>query len=158
VPANKGKKMPYNANTARTQGLTGQSPRNTKYLGHERMSKNGYVEVSVDEINPHTGYKRRYVLKHKHLWEQKNGQVPEGMCLKYLDGKRENTDPSNWDLIPRAALPFMNGWRGFNYDAAEPEVKPTILTLAKLKVARSRKAKRKTGLAGESQGESERQN
>jgi hypothetical protein len=39
IPDNKGKKMPYNANCARTQFKKGQLPRNTKYLGHERVSK-----------------------------------------------------------------------------------------------------------------------
>jgi hypothetical protein len=141
VPANKGKKMPFNANRARTQFKKGQQPPNTKFLGHERVSKDGYVEISIDQENPHTGFERRYVLKHKHLWEQKNGPVPSGMCLKCLDGNRLNTDPSNWTPIQRALLPFMNGHRGPNYDRAAPEVKPAVLTLAKLKHARFAKAR-----------------
>jgi hypothetical protein len=141
VPLNKGKKMPYNANSARTQFKKGQLPRNTKFLGHERVSKDGYVEISIDQENPHTGFERRYVLKHKYLWEQKNGPVPAGRCLKSLDGNRLNTDPSNWTLIQRALLPFMNGHRGPNYDSAVPEVKPAILTLAKLKHARFSKGR-----------------
>ena len=132
---NKGKKMPYNANSARTQFKKGNLPHNTKYLGHERVSKDGYVEISVNEMNPHTGYERRYVLKHKYLWEQKYGPVPKGMCLKALDGDRQNTDPDNWELIPRGMLPLMNGFRGPNYQTAEPEVRPAILTLTKLRRA-----------------------
>lgn len=133
VPANKGKKMPFNENSARTQFKRGQLPHNTKYLGHERVSKDGYVEISVAETNPHTGFERRYVLKHKHLWEQVNGPVPEGMFLKCLDSNRQNTDPSNWELMPRATLPYLTGFRGIDYDAAEPELKPAILSVAKLK-------------------------
>lgn len=133
VPANKGKKMPYNANSARTQFKAGQLPHNTRYLGHERVSKDGYVEISIAETNPHTGYERRYVLKHKHLWEQVNGPVPEGMFLKCLDSNRQNTDPSNWELMPRATLPYLTGFRGIDYDAAEPDVKPAILAVARLK-------------------------
>lgn len=97
VPPNKGKKMPYNANSARTQFKKGQLPRNTKFLGHERLSKDGYVEISIDQENPHTGFERRYVLKHKYLWEKENGPVPSGMCLKSVDGSRSNTDPSKLD-------------------------------------------------------------
>jgi HNH endonuclease len=141
VPANKGKKMPFNANRARTQFKKGHQPRNTKFLGHERVSKDGYVEISIDQENPHTGFERRYVLKHKYLWERKNGPVPSGMCLKCLDGNRLNTAPSNWTLIQRALLPFMNGHRGPNYDSAAAEVKPAVLTLAKLKHARFAKAR-----------------
>jgi hypothetical protein len=86
TPANKGKTMPYNENSARTRFKKGQTPHNTKYLGHERTTNDGYVEISIDETNPHTGFERRYVLKHKYLWEKKNGPIPEGMCLKSLDG------------------------------------------------------------------------
>lgn len=141
TPFNKGKQMPYNANSARTQFKKGGLPHNTKYLGHERVTDDGYVEISVAETNPHTGFCRRYVLKHRHLWEQQHGPVPDGYALKCLDGNRLNTDPSNWIVISRSLLPFLNGRRGPNYDQAAPAVKPAILTLAKLKCARFSKAK-----------------
>lgn len=140
-PHNLGKKMPYHANSASHRFKNGNSPHNTKFLGHERVSKDGYVEISVAERNPHTGYWRRYVLKHKHLWEQQHGPVPSGHALKCKDGNRLNTDPSNWLLISRRLLPFLNGHRGPNYDQSAPEIKPVILTLAKLKRARFSKTK-----------------
>lgn len=137
-PHNKGKKMAFNPNSARTQFKKGNKPHNTNYLGHERIcSKDGYVYISVDEPNPHTGFERTYVLKHRYLWEQKNGKLPEGMCLKCIDSNRLNTDPSNWEVIPRGALPFLNGHRGHNYDESPPEIKPVILTLAKLRCAKN---------------------
>lgn len=131
VPANKGKKMPYNANSARTQFKKGGLPPNTKYLGHERVSKDGYVEISVNETNPHTGFERRYVLKHRWLWERKHGPVPEGMALK-CKRDRLNTDPSNWELVQRALLPRLNGRFGRGYDEAPDDLKPTIMAVAKL--------------------------
>lgn len=132
---NKGKKMPYNANSARTQFRKGQPPHNAQQLGHERISKEGYVEVSIDETNPHTGSERRYVLKHKHLWEKANGPVPQGMCLKCIDGDKTNTATSNWELVPRALLPRLNGRFGRGYDKAPAELKPTILTISRLEHA-----------------------
>ncbi|MCS6287722.1 MAG: HNH endonuclease [Nitrospira sp.] len=146
VPYNKGLKRPFNANSARTQFKPGHLPHNTKYLGHERLTDDGYVEISVAETNPYTGYDCRYVLKHKYLWAQQHGPVPPGHVLKCLDGNRLNTDPSNWILISRSLLPFLNGHRGPNYDQAAPELKPAILTLAKLKLA-SGKRKAKKGQA-----------
>lgn len=131
VPANKGKKMLFNANSARTQFKVGQLPHNTKYAGHESVSKDGYVQISVDRTNPHTGFERRYVLKHRWLWEQLHGPVPAGMCLK-CKGDRLNTDPSNWELIPRALLPRLSGRFGRGYDEAPAELKPTIMAAAKL--------------------------
>ena len=142
-PANKGKSMPYNPNSARTQFKKGQLPHNTKFAGHERVSKDGYVEISVNETNPHTGYERRYVLKHRWLWEQVNGPVPEGMALKCLDGNKQNTDLSNWKLVPRAILPRLNGIYGRGYDKAPEDLKPTIMAATELEyqVGQRRKAR-----------------
>jgi len=131
VPANKGKTMPYNPNSARTQFKKGSLPPNTKWLGHERLSKDGYVEISVKQTNPHTGFERRYVLKHRWLWEQMHGPVPEGMALK-CKGDRLNCDPSNWELVSRGLLPRLNGRFGRGYDNAPSELKPTIMAVAKL--------------------------
>lgn len=149
TPWNAGKKWPpgkggNHPNARKTQFKKGQKPHNTHYLGHERVSKEGYVEVSVDEVNPHTGYARRYVLKHRHLWEKKNGKLPKGMCLKSKDGNRQNTDPDNWEPIPRSMLPFLNGGKGgsYNYDAVPEELKPTVMALAKVKHAKGKAAKR----------------
>lgn len=132
VSVNKGKTMPYNANSAKTWFKKGRAPHNTKFLGHERISKDGYVEVSVQETNPHTGFGRRYVLKHRHLWEQVNGPIPSCMCLKCLGSDRTNTDPTNWEMIPRAMLPRLNGRHSLSYDDAADEVKPTVMAIAKL--------------------------
>ncbi|PLW79087.1 HNH endonuclease [Cohaesibacter celericrescens] len=132
IPLNKGKKMPFNPNSARTQFKKGQTPHNANYLGHERVSKDGYVEISVDETNPHTGFERRYVLKHRWLWEQKNGPIKEGHCLKCLDGNLANTDPDNWVEIPRAMLPRLCGRYGRGFDHADPDLKPVIMAVTKL--------------------------
>lgn len=143
APHNKGKKCApgtggLHPNARRTQFKKGQEPHNTQYLGHERVSKDGYVEISVDQPNPHTGYERRYVLKHKYLWEKINGPVPEGYALKCLDSNPLNTDPSNWEPVPRAVLARLNGGRfrkKLPYDEAAPELKPLVMASAKLKHA-----------------------
>ncbi len=142
VPANKGKKMPYNANSARTQFQKGHTPHNTKYVGHERISRDGYVEISVCETNPHTGYGRRYVLKHRWLWEKENGLVPEGHVLKCLDGNRLNTDPSNWKCIPQAVNARLNGIYGRDYDPAPAELKPVIMAVTELEYHAKQQKKR----------------
>lgn len=133
VPHNKGKPHPAarSPNSARHWFKKGQQPHNTNYLGHERVSKDGYVEISVDETNPHTGFERRYVLKHRWLWEAQHGAVPGGMCLKCL-GEQTNVDPSNWELVPRALLPRLNGRFGRGYDDAPADLKTTIMAVVKL--------------------------
>lgn len=139
-PVNKGKKCApgtggLHPNARRTQFRKGNLPHTTKYLGHERVSKDGYVEISVDQPNPHTGFERRYVLKHRWVWEQERGPVPDGMFLKCKDGNKQNAATSNWELLPRAVLPYLNGHRGFDYKAAAPEVRPAIIALAKVRHA-----------------------
>lgn len=123
-------------NARRTQFKGGALPHNTKGAGHERIdSKDGYAIVIVDETNPWTGAKTRPVHKHRWLWEQQHGPIPDGMVLKCLDGDKLNTDPSNWELVPRAILPRLNGGpRNVHiaYDSAPQELKPTILAVAKL--------------------------
>lgn len=139
-PPNKGVKCPpgvggRHPNARKTQFGKGHLPHNTHYLGHERLSKNGYIEISIDERNPHTGFERHYVLKHRWLWEKANGPVPKGHALKCLDGNKANTDPANWQLIPRSLLPRLNGGRHktrIAYDAAPNELKPTLMTMAKI--------------------------
>lgn len=141
APFNKGKKCPEgfggrHPNSRKTQFAKGHEPANTKYLGHERVTVDGYIEVSVDRPNQHTGYARTYVLKHRHEWEKANGPIPDGFALKCLDGDKTNCAPSNWDAVPRGVLARLNGGRfrkTLPYDAAPKELKPTVLAVAKLK-------------------------
>lgn len=139
TPENKGKTMPYNANSAATRFRPGQLPHNHKGAGHERIdSKDGYVVMIVAETNPWTGAATRPVHKHRWLWEKENGPIPEGYALKCLDGNKTNTDPNNWEAVPRGVLSRLNGGRHkkrLAYDAAPPELRPTVMAIAKLQHA-----------------------
>lgn len=137
TPENKGRKMPFNPNSARTQFKKGNKPHTWRGAGHERIDeKDGYVIMIVDETNPWTGAPTRPVLKHRYLWEKEHGPVPDGYCLKCLDGDKTNTDPSNWEAIPRAMLPRLNGrWGRTPYDDAPDELKPVIMATARLEHA-----------------------
>jgi hypothetical protein len=135
TPHNKGKTMPSHPNSAAHTFKPGAIPPNRLPMWSERTGKDGYIEMKVPEVNPHTGHATRYRHKHRYLWEQKNGPLPPGMALKCLDGNKLNTDPSNWQAIPRALLPRLNGRFGRDYDTAPPELKPIILATAELEHA-----------------------
>jgi hypothetical protein len=110
-----------------------------KPVGTERLCKDGYRERKIHDGMP---LQSRWRAVHLVEWEAINGPIPAGMCLKCL-GDKLNTDPSNWELIPRALLPRLNGGRfktKLSYDDAEPAVRPTILAIAKLE-HRARTAK-----------------
>lgn len=135
VPHNKGK--PFNPpGSEKGRFKAGSIPPNRTEIGTERIGRDGYIEMCVDRVNPYTGHSRRYMHKHRYLWEQDNGPLPKGMALKSLDGDRTNCDPANWEAIPRALLPLLNGGRfkrSVAYDDAAPELRPTVLAVAKLK-------------------------
>lgn len=135
-PWSKGKRLPYNASSARTQFKKGNRPHTYKGPGHEYVRGDGYVILILGEPNKwKPGQPTRPVLKHLHLWEQANGSVPEGHVLKCLDGNKQNTDPSNWEPVAKAMIPRLAGRadRGLlGYDTAPAELKPTLLAIAKL--------------------------
>jgi len=152
-PPNKGKRCPEGVggrhpNARRSQFKKGATPHTYRGAGHQRIdSKDGYVVMIVEEPNPWTGAKTRPVHKHRWLWEQANGPIPDGYCLKCLDGDKLNTDPSNWTLIERGVLPHLNGGRfkkRLAYDEAAPELKPVLMTAAKIKHAMHKRRQEKS--------------
>jgi hypothetical protein len=132
VPWSKGKKIGNNPGSARTQFRTGKDPHNFKGAGHESLGDDGYFWIVTDRTNPWTGASTWRVHKHRFLWKQQHGPVPEGMVLKSKDGNRLNAEPSNWEPVPIGILPRLNGKSGRGYDVAPAELKPTIMAVAKL--------------------------
>lgn len=108
----------------------GAAERNWKPIGTERLSRDGYLERKIRDDGPP---RARWRGVHLIRWEEVHGPVPEGHCLKCLDGDRLNTDPENWIAVPRAILPRLTGrWHAIPYDTAPPELKPILLAAAKL--------------------------
>lgn len=137
TPANKGKTMPAHPNSAATQFKPGERRGRANHtyapIGTERLSAHGYRERKVNDDLP---LHKRWRAVHLIEWERANGPIPAGHCLKCVDGDRMNAAPENWMLIPRALLPRLNGrWTGLKYDDADPEIKPYLLTLARLRQA-----------------------
>ncbi|EAU43905.1 HNH endonuclease [Salipiger bermudensis] len=101
-----------------------------KPIGTERVSKDGYIERKIHDGMP---LQSRWRAVHLIRWEEANGPLPDGHCLKCLDGDKANTAPDNWEAIPRALLPRLSGGRWYRgYDTLEPELRPTALAIAKL--------------------------
>lgn len=127
TPWNTGKKGYMGANA--TSFKKGNLPHNHKPLWSERVGKDGYIEMSVPEQNPYTGFPTRYKHKHVWLWEQAHGPKPKGTAVIFKDSNNRNFDLDNLLLVTRAELLSMN-LNGYK-DCPE-EVKPTILALAKI--------------------------
>jgi hypothetical protein len=151
-PVNKGKKCEpgkggLHPNSRKTQFTPGErrgvAVKLYKPIGTERMSKDGYRERKIHDGLP---LQSRWRAVHLVEWEAVNGPLPKGYALKCL-GDRLNTDPSNWEAIPRALLPRLAGGNRYNrklaFDDAPDELKPVVLAVAKVEHA-ARTARKRT--------------
>ncbi len=118
---------------------SGRGPHNAYKPGQERVVRDGFVELCIDDPDPKTDHKYRWVRKHRWIWEKQNGKIPDGLTLKCIDGDRSNCEPSNWELLHPSTLPALCIKRG--YDSAPDELKPTILAVTKLEYSLWQKAK-----------------
>lgn len=97
IPANKGKKMPTDLydKLAPTMFKPGHANSNHKPVGSERVNVDGYVEIKVAEP-------RKWALKHRVIWEEANGPIPEGCNIQFRDGNRLNVKIENLYIISRS--------------------------------------------------------
>lgn len=130
------------------QGWAGQ-PRGAKpgWAGHfanplwsERLHE-GYIMIKVPEANPRTGKSPSYVRKHRWLWEQKHGKIPQGKILMFKDGDKRNCALGNLLLVDHSLNAALR-WAG--YPKASDECKPLIINTCHLKkMIRNRKNEKK---------------
>lgn len=122
TPKNKGKKMPpdVRAKCEHTFFGTGQKPHNTKWDGYERVNAEGYTEVRIAD--------RVFIGKHRLLWEQHHGAVPQGMCVIFADGDKTNFAIDNLVCVNRGDLVQLNKNKRYGREIAE-----TTLLLSKIK-------------------------
>lgn len=122
VSHNKGKKMQPStrAKIERTFFAKGQKPHNTKYDGYERINVYGYVEVRVAE--------RKFIGKHRLIWEQHHGPVPDNMAIIFADGNKQNFAIDNLLCVSRGDLAILN--RNKKYGS---EIAQSVLLLSKIK-------------------------
>lgn len=99
IPYNKGIKGLKGAN--RTSFKKGNRPVNYRPIGSERVNVDGYTEVKVEDPN-------KWTLKHKLIWENHNGPVPEGYAVIFADRNKSNLDINNLLLLSRQQLLIMN--------------------------------------------------
>jgi len=108
----------------------GQIPKNHKPIGHERVcSKDGYILIKVDEVNPYTGAQGWYRFKHVVIWEQMNGPVPKGHVVRFKDGNKLNCAPENLVLLTRRE--HMQITRS-GFSDVPKHLKPSVLEIGRL--------------------------
>ncbi len=103
VPWNKGKKG-LSFGGRETQFKKGHIPANRVPIGAERISKDGYLEVKIQDSHGNRNWKGKHIL----IWEAANGPVPPGHVIIFGDGNKRNFELDNLILVTRAQLVRLN--------------------------------------------------
>ncbi len=135
---NKGKKGVCAKGCEKTWFKNGRLPHNTKPIGYERVSKDGYIEVKIAMRPGDTANGHNFIPKHRLIWERANGPIPAGCNIIFLDGDKRNFDLENLALVTNAENLELtrSGLRKNN-----PQLTETGVLIAKSVIA-TRKAKK----------------
>ena len=76
-------------------------PHNYRQLFEERLDKNGYIEIKIKEPDI-------WQSKHRYIYEQYHGKIPEKHKVIFLDGNNRNFDIDNLKLVSSAEELIMN--------------------------------------------------
>lgn len=115
VPHNKGKPFPAKGRAVETQFKKGMVPHTWRPIGHERVSKEGYLQRKITD----TGVTRRdYVAIHHLVWRMHGRTVPTGYALCFIDGDKRNFDINNLELVHRSELMRRNSVHRLPKEAA----------------------------------------
>lgn len=108
VSWNKGTKGLTQAN--KTSFKKGNTPVNYKPVGSERITKDGYTEIKVEDPN-------KWRLKQQVVWEEHNGKIPKGSAVLFADGDKSNLCIENLILVTRKQLSTLNRYNLIKPDA-----------------------------------------
>lgn len=87
--------------TKATRFKKGNRPINYRPVGSERITKDGYIEIKIKEPN-------KWQLKHRYIYEQHYGTIPDGYNIMFADKNKLNLDINNLILISKSEDLIMN--------------------------------------------------
>ena len=122
---NKGIKGWYAQGMERNWFQGGHVPWNYKPVGSERINVDGYIEIKVKDPN-------KWNLKHRLIWEEHNGEIPQGKLVIFRDNNPLNCNIDNLLLISKGENMKMNNIGACEYKGLEKEV---LLNAIRLKNA-----------------------
>lgn len=104
---NKGKKwdeyMPKRSqrSSLKTTFKKGNIPHNHRKIGSERINVDGYLEIKIEEPN-------KWELKHRYLYKQNKGEIPDGYKIIFADGNKNNLNLDNLIMVSSSEELVMN--------------------------------------------------
>lgn len=113
VPANKGLRRPgwSPGNMSKTQFkpgvMQGRAAAIYKPVGSTRITKDGYLEVKINEDLP---FNKRWRAAHILLWEEELGPLPAGHMLCFKNGDKTDIRCDNLMLMSRSERMRLNSY------------------------------------------------
>ena len=141
IPFNEGKKWSEymspkgQANSRKTTFKKGNIPTNCKPIGSERIDKNGYILIKIQDGH----LNKNWVRKHRYLYEQSHGKIPKGYKVIFADGDNRNFDLNNLIMVSNAEELIMNQRKLISENAEHTKVGVNIAKL--LSKAKTRQGK-----------------
>ena len=84
----------------RTCFKKGRKPYNIAPVGTEVLEVDGYTKKKIAEPDV-------WVHKHRIIWEEANGKIPDGYVIIFLDGNKQNMKLDNLMLVSRRQTAVM---------------------------------------------------
>lgn len=111
-------------------------PNGIQPIGTERVDRDGYtwVKVASRKRDPRSAHDN-WVEKHRLVYEEHNGTIPEGCCVAFADHDKGNFDPANLVAVPRRLWATISRL-GVGYH--DRETLESCVALAELVQARKR--------------------
>lgn len=136
IPVNRGTKGLKYPGSEKGWFKKGNVPVNHRPVGSERISVDGYIEIKVAEPN-------KWKLKHRVVYEEKYGKIPDGHVLIFLDRNPLNCTLDNLILAPRSVLSVVNKTGNLTQYPAINE-SSILVEMVKDKVRKRRKSNNET--------------
>ena len=132
TPWNKGIKTGLKPTNGFKKGF---SPWHTRELYSERLDKDGYILIKIAKPN-------KWVRKHRWIYEQEHGTIPDNSVIIFADGDKTNLNTDNLICVTRNELKVLNQCRLIS---SVPELTKTGLNIAKIRIKLAELRKEKKG-------------
>ena len=99
IPWNKG--LSYMPNNKETRFQKGNIPHGHREVGSERIIRDGYIEIKVAEPNV-------WDLKHRVIYKEHYGEIPDGHNIIFADGNKMNFDIDNLIAVSKSEMLILN--------------------------------------------------
>lgn len=113
---NKGTHFVAGGRSAETRFKKGQKSHTCNPIGHERISKDGYLERKITD----TGVTRvDYQFVHRLIWLEAGNSIPPGHIVIFKDGNKSNLVISNLECISQQENMSRNSYHQYGPEVAK---------------------------------------